>query len=214
MIFSKTTLITSVLLFGTLPVLALPHSKFLPGYEISSEAKKVYQNNSTTTGASRSDCENPLKGKSLNLVVPKESVVHLTASNNPSFNFFSEGAVSEPLIFTLVDLDRIEPLVEEPLMISQAGYHKISLPPDIKLEAGKIYIWNIAIPCSDDPESFADVLRAAVKYVPPSAELLQKIQNANSPEEKSQIYTDEGMWYDAVNLLNLDEFGVQSSLQN
>lgn len=205
----KTALTTGILLSLSMPVLASSYSRLMPGYKISPKAKKVYQNNSTTIGASRSDCENPLKGKLINLVVPEESVVHLTASNNPSFKFFSESTTNEPLIFTLINSDQTEPLVEKTLMVSEAGYQTISLPPEIKLEAGKTYIWNIAIPCSNDSESFWDVLRAGVEYVPPSPELLEKIHNVTSPEAKAKIYASESLWYDAINFVDLDRFDLQ-----
>ncbi|MDJ0534855.1 MAG: DUF928 domain-containing protein [Xenococcaceae cyanobacterium MO_207.B15] len=210
--FPKTILITSLLLVGTLPALA--SNRWLPGYKVSKNPKKVYQNNSTTLGASRSYCVNPLGDNSLDLVVPSEKVVHLTASSNPSFYFYSEGAATLPLIFTFVDLDVIEPLVEQTIKVNEEGYYKITLPPEIKLKAGKNYVWTIAIPCSNTPENFREVLRASVKYVPPSPELVQKIQNAHSDKEKAQIYAKESMWYDAIKFLNLDDFELKFDSNN
>ena len=210
--FLKVGWIAGVLLLSSLP--SLGANQLFRNFPISDNPKEVYQKKSTTVGGSRFYCENPLGQKNMELVVPDENVVHLTASTTPSFYYFSEGAASEPLIFTLVALDQAEPLVEETLIISEAGYHKITLPTQIKLEPGKTYIWNIAIPCSNDPENFREILRAAVQYIPPSPELLEKIQNANSQGEKIQIFTEEIMWYDFVNLLNLNKLEVQADLQN
>lgn len=200
--FSKIVLIATAI--SMFPTISLANNRWIPGFPISDSQKGIYQKGRTTAGGSRFDCVDPLGKKSLELVVPEAKVVHQTANESPSLYVYSEGAAKEPLILTFVDHDLIEPLVEQPLNLSRKGYHKITLPPNIKLDPDKVYSWYVAIPCSNDRETFREVLTSSVEYIPPSAELLQKIQNANSPEEKSQIYADEGMWYDAVNLLNLD----------
>ena len=171
--------------------------------------KRTIMRESTTA-----EYQSNLGDNSLDLVVPSEKVVHLTASSNPSFYFYSEGAATLPLIFTFVDLDVIEPLVEQTIKVNEEGYYKITLPPEIKLKAGKNYVWTIAIPCSNTPENFREVLRASVKYVPPSPELVQKIQNAHSDKEKAQIYAKESMWYDAIKFLNLDDFELKFDSNN
>lgn len=201
--YLKVSLISGILVLSSLPSLAA--NRWLRNFPVSSNPKKVYQKNKTTVGGSRFYCQNPMGDKNLELVIPEESVVHLTASESPSFYYYSEGGVNDSLIFSLVDLDKTEPLVEKPLIVSKAGYHKISLPPEVKLKSGKTYIWNIAIPCSNDPENFREVLRAGVKYMSPSSKLTKKIQDASSEDEKIQIYTEEGIWYDAIDLVDFDK---------
>ena len=206
--FPKIVVLATAISLLPTPTLA---NRWIP--EFKSSQKGAYQRERTTAGGSRSYCVDPLGKKSLELVVPEAKVVHQTASESPSLFVYSEGAAKEPLIFTLVDHDLIEPLVEQSINISEKGYHKITLPPNIKLEPNKVYSWYVAVLCSNDPESFREVLTSTVEYVPPSTELLEKINKTNSPKEKARIYTSESMWYDAINFLNFAQSEVQLTRQ-
>ena len=78
------------------------------------------------------------------------------------------------------------------------GIQEIRLPPEVTLEMDKVYVWLIAIPCTNNPQKSSQVLRAAVKRVPVSAQLANQLQLADSSLEKSQIYAKHGIWYDAL----------------
>ncbi|MDJ0635079.1 MAG: DUF928 domain-containing protein [Xenococcaceae cyanobacterium MO_188.B29] len=198
MLFPKIGLFISIFLLSSLPTLA---NRSIGNYETDTDNKKTYQRRSVA-GGSRSDCQSPLVDNSLTLLVPQEKAVHKTATNQPSFFFYSQAALSTPLTFTLVDLDVAEPLVEEPLYVKQPGYHQVKLPKEVKLEPNKTYFWHIAIPCANEPENFWDVLGASVEYSPISLELSNQLQVTASPQEKADIYASNGIWYDAVDLAN------------
>ncbi|VEP12090.1 conserved hypothetical protein [Hyella patelloides LEGE 07179] len=184
---------------------------WLEGYNVSSTPKRTYQRRNTSAGGSRSYCQNPLRGKSLTLLVPEEKVVHQTVSKNPAFFFHSQSTTTIPLIFTLVDPEEIEPLVEKSLSISQPGYHKVVIPQEVKLKPGKIYSWHIAIPCAEAPENFREVLTASVELGFVSPEIAQRIEKTNSPSLKSLLYAREGIWYDAINFWKKAEGSIARS---
>lgn len=199
MLFPKIGLFISIFLLSALPTLA---NRSLGNHQTSSDnPQKIYQRRSAA-GGSRSDCQSPLGNNSLTLVVPKEKVVHKTATNHPSFFFYSQAALATPLKFTLVDLDVAEPLVEEPLYVKKPGYHQITLPKEVKLKPNKTYFWHIAISCANEPENFWDVLGASVEYNPISLAVSKQLELTDSLPKKADIYAHNGIWYDAVDLAN------------
>lgn len=191
---------------GIILILASPLTTLannsLGGYEASSKAKKTSQRRSVAGGTRSPRCQTSFANEDLTLIVPQEKVVHRTATNNPSFFVYSQVSTKAPIIFTLVDPEVAEPLVEKSLAIEKPGYYKIKLPSSVKLEPHKVYLWHIAIPCSNNPNLFQEVLEAAVEYIPLSVALSTQLERANSPLEKSQIYAQEGIWYDALDLAN------------
>ncbi len=193
---TKIGLLASVFVLFATPAFS---SKWLQGYTTRGNPKRVYQRKNTSAGGSRSYCSDPLKGKSLSLLVPEEKVVHYSASAHPSFFFESKGAADTALLFTFVDPDVAEPLVESSIVVDEAGYYKISLPADIELVPGRIYFWHIAIPCSNDPDSNREVLAAAISIIPASEQLKLRLKLAETSSEKSKIYAEQGIWYDGVN---------------
>ncbi len=186
----------SLILLLPTPTLANKNN-LLGGYTASPKAKKVSQRRSVG-GGTRSNCQNLFVKDDLTLLVPQEKVVHLTATNKPSFFFYTQVASTTPLAFTLVDPDQAEPLVEETLLVERTGSHQLTLPESVTLEPNKIYLWHIGIPCDNDPDTFQEVLGAAVEYSPISPEISAQLQLTTSPLEKAQIFASQGFWYDAL----------------
>lgn len=198
-------------LFLNMPTLSsVAEESFLPKYKPPADSRKVYQRKETSVGGSRTFCQNPLNNKTLTLIVPEAKVVHQTASSRPTFYFYSEGASSIPLVFTLVDSEEIKPLVKKTVDVPYSGYHKIELPEEIKLEQNKLYSWHVAIPCSNNQKRFREVLRASLEYKPLLPHVRKQVDLLYSTGEQAFIYAEKGRWYDAINSINLDNIQVQS----
>ena len=196
-------IISSLLLFSSSSLA----SSWIEGYQPPQNGEERYQRKSSSSGGSRSFCENPLGNKQLSLVVPKQQVVHQTASNRPKLFIQTEGPATISVIFTLVDPDKIEPLVEKQIIISQSGYQQLSIPPEIKLQENKIYSWFIAIPCQNNPDKIREVLKASIQYISPTPTLKRSLAIAQNNAEATLVYAENGMWYDAVYLkLNNNKF--------
>ena len=187
------------ILILSVPLASLANNNSLGGYEASPKPKQSSQRRSVA-GGTRSYCQNLLADGDLSLIVPEEEVVHRTATNRPSFFFHSQVASSTPLKFTLVNPKIAEPLVETSLLIEKPGYYKIKLPDSVSLEPQRTYLWHLAIPCSNNPAIFQEVLVSAVEYSPVSSPISTRLERANSLVAKSQIYARQGIWYDALDL--------------
>ncbi len=136
------------------------------------------------------------------MLVPESRVVHYTTRSQPSFYLYAQETSNIPLKFNLVipDPTAKNPIAEGTLVIEQTGLYELKLPADVKLETGQIYLLQVGIPCSNEPEQIDQVLRAAVQKVPVSAQLSTQLELANSPLEKAQSYASSGIWYDAISL--------------
>lgn len=152
-----------------------------------------------TNGGGSRGCNQSMPSKSLTLIVPQNGIAHQTTMSRPQF-FVAINTIPEgDLQFTLTEPGVAKPLVKQKLSINRQGIWQIDLPKKIALETGKIYFWNLVFFCVDgDDQSTEQLVRAAIKRVPLSSELSQKLQQASQPTEKAQTFATAGIWYDAL----------------
>ncbi|MBW4504946.1 MAG: DUF928 domain-containing protein [Scytonematopsis contorta HA4267-MV1] len=80
------------------------------------------------------------------------------------------------------------------------GTISINLPQEVPaLEVGKLYRWHLSVYCKQKP-SIPDVVSGWVKRVELDPKITQQIEKA-SPLERSKIYAQNTIWYDAVTVL-------------
>ncbi len=216
MFSSKIGLLTSFLtsLFLLSPIVTVVNANNLLGKENPPppEKEKIDQRRTLGSG-SRSNCQSTWTKDSLTLLVPDAQVVHQTTKANPSFYFSAQATSTVPLIFNLVipKPNADNPLVEKKLVLDKPGIQEIKLPDEVKLETGQVYLWQIGVPCSNDPTTIAQVLKAGVKRVPISEELGNQLTEADSPLEKARIYSSNGIWYDALSWAEQDPDSLAST---
>ena len=222
MFFLKRSLSTKILILSSLFLLLIstktvansnePNRIFNP--PPPKRVKRIKQNRTIGSG-SRSKCNNPLKNKSMTMFVPEMNIVHYTTSSNPSFYLDIKEIPSKntQFLFKLVSPDPLanNPIVEETFFIEETGIKELKLPPQVELEIGKVYLWLIVVPCANNPEEVAQVLRAAVERLPISWQLSNQLQVADSPENQAQIYAKEGIWYDTLSFsLQESQYSTES----
>lgn len=171
----------------------------LGNYTVSSEPKKVEQRRTIGSG-SRSECQSILPQNSVTLLVPEAEVVHQTSAPQPSFFFYSTIASKTPFEFTLVNPQVAEPIVEKTVSVSQPGIKQIELPPSTVLEEETVYLWYVAIPCSNAPQQYQEILGAAIERVRPPKQAINQLKKANTVTETAAIYASNGIWYEALDL--------------
>ena len=164
--------------------------------------ENIDQRTTVGSGSRSLSCKKLFPKNSLTLLVPKEEVVHYTVSSSPSFYLYAQASSNVSLIFNLVipDPTANNPIIERTLMIEQPGLHEIKLPAEVELQTDQIYLWQIGIPCSNNPQEIDQVIKAAVKKVYVSPKLAHQLELADSPLPKAQIYASSGIWYDAFSL--------------
>lgn len=153
----------------------------------------------TVSSGSRSSCQPSVKPGELELLVPEHKVIHRTSRKNPTFYVHSNTTRKNKVNFILTDLAKTNPIYQKQISINSPGVKPISLPPQVRLEENAIYTWNLAIPCQNNPSRYQTVLFAGIEYSP-NQSLAKQVHNAKSISEQIQIYAENGIWYEAIEL--------------
>lgn len=198
----KLTKKMTVVLLTLLSLLILS-SHFSPTVARNTYTYKPPKNPSPTKsrvqGSGSRGCNEPkLADVKLRLFAPEDHV-GLTTSDRPTFFWHVATKSKVTVRFALIDLDpkQIEPVIEVKQEVSQSGIVKLQLPPETTISAGKTYQWTVAVVCNPRRPSQDIYAYAQIEKVSPTAELLQKM-NASDKSERTVIYADGGIWYDAL----------------
>lgn len=160
-----------------------------------------------TQASTSRGCPQNLSG----LVVPLAPSNHvgLTVSARPTLLFELAKKSPVPAKLIVAAIDGREPLVEQPLSVESPGIKRVSLPPPFELEINKKYIFSIVLICNRvRPSENLDV-QAFIQRVIPDPNLIARLNKASSSQERSQIYAANGIWYDAIALLQNEPLLLQ-----
>ena len=168
-------------------------------FRTSKKPAKIAQKRSLNSATRSPRCEKGLKPNSVELLVPEDKIAHKTRLANPPLYFKVNTTEPVTLKFVLVDSVGSAPLAKKTISIQQPGIQKISLPPKVKLQENKIYLWNLAVACSKD--NYQGVLRAGIERIPESNIIAEeKVENAKTNFPKIQLYADNEVWYETLDL--------------
>ena len=149
-----------------------------------------------TSGGSRG-CQE-LVNSSVTLLVPP-SHFPTTTSSHPTFFLHLENIPRRALLLTVVEPGIVEPVFAQKLTLKQSGLVSIKLPQGSRgLEAGKEYYWTVSLLCNQKRPSQNAYARAAIKRIPLTAGIAQKLISNPDNLAKAQIYAQSGIWYDAL----------------
>ncbi|NJM89782.1 MAG: DUF928 domain-containing protein [Hydrococcus sp. RU_2_2] len=160
------------------------------------------------TGASTSrGCPQNLAG----LVKPLAPSTHvgLTVSARPTllFELVKKSPVRVKLVVAAIDGRK--PLVEQPLSVDTPGVKKVALPPGVELETNKEYIWSIVLICNRVRPSENPAAQAFIQRVVPDSNLIARLNKASSSQERSFVYAANGIWYDAIAMVQNNKLLLQ-----
>ena len=151
----------------------------------------------TGTNATRDtgSCEaNPSSG--LTALVPF-SHVGQTASQHPTFTWFVPNPA--PPLLEVRLFTGIGQLLYKTQMQSQPGIMSISLPLDqLALAIGQLYQWQVVLICEPNVPTKNVVMKAEIQVVKPDAWLQTQLDAASTPQQRSDLYAQSGLWYDAI----------------
>ena len=159
-------------------------------------------------GASRGQC--PEVEKPLTALVPAtrkplgegqgsvESVWGLTVSERPTLWFYVPYSLTPKFPIEFVLNDEQENYVYRASVTvsqSQPGVIKLTLPPTVTLETGRMYHWYFLIDCKPDVD-----VHGWIRRIPLNPTLASQLQQS-TPKERVALYANEGIWYDALTTL-------------
>jgi hypothetical protein len=187
-------------------------SKFLSGFVLSLSlatatvalgaykppSKPSFPKSPTTTTGTRGGCEENTQ-TTLTALTPQIHVGQ-TVSPYPTFAWFVPDFNPLPMEFRLYKYDSSDrpQLIEKVKLQTSPGIMQRSLSRDKPgLLVGQNYRWQIVIFCNPNSPSSALVTEAEVKRVKMPQNLEQALSTANNSLERSNLYAESGLWYDA-----------------
>jgi len=123
----------------------------------------------------------------------------LTIDAQPTLYWYLSKPAPVPLILTVNDDKRVKPILETILRTSpKAGIHSVPLKAfNITLELNTEYQWFVSLAMDPKSQSKDIVAGGRIKRIVPYEELMKKLKDAK-PEHMTAIYSEEGLWYDAL----------------
>lgn len=182
-------LITSLILALSIGIAPTALAKYRPPKNPSAPKER---GTNTTRGDS---CDRKAEGK-LTPLVPF-SHTGQTSSSRPTFVWFVPDRTPHPLQFRLFKSNG-QPLYRTETQ-SQPGIMQFSLPSNLPpLTVGQSYQWQVVLVCDPQVPSRNMVATAAIQVVKPAVSLQTQLAAAPTPQQRSDLYAEAGLWYDAI----------------
>jgi hypothetical protein len=130
--------------------------------------------------------------------------VGLTVSSRPTLLFKLKEKSPVPAKIVIAAVDGRSAIVEQPLSLTTPGVKSVSLPPGVELKPNQKYVWSIVLICNRVRPSANTVVQAFIERIDPTLKLAQQLKKTTSRDNKAKLYAENGIWYDAIALLQND----------
>lgn len=154
------------------------------------------------SGGLESQCSGFSKANRFNTMMPitpyTVEKVNLTTASHPSFYVYVPQTAAKQGFFSVMGLDNdfeYQTFVELP---EQEGVMQVSLPKALDgIELGKNYRWSFVMICNEYLEPDSPLVDGQVRRVAFS----QELDSGLSLQEKAAVYSNQGLWVDALDNL-------------
>lgn len=122
-----------------------------------------------------------------------------TTSQQPTFAWFvPSDSGSKSLQFALYErVPNARPKAIQKLSLQSApGIMKVT--PQLTLQSGKDYFWQVVLQCDPDNPSGDLVSEGNIEVVALPSALQSQLNRATTPAERANLYAEAGIWYDAL----------------
>ena len=131
------------------------------------------------------------------LLVPEHMAY--TVKEQPTLYWHISQTTQKPVVLTLIELDAVKPLLEEPLQnLVPRNIQALKLANyGIRLQPNKIYEWSVRIIEDPNDPSGDAIARSFIQRVIPNAEISAALEQSD-PLSRAQAYARNGIWHDAL----------------
>jgi hypothetical protein len=140
-----------------------------------------------------------IKDELITLYVLAPDHVGLTVQTQPTLYWYLSKLTQYPLEVTVIEDQAVYPILEKQIPLpAYPGIHPIRLADyDVQLSPGREYWWFVAV-VPDAGHRSKDILAGGlVEHIKMPEALQAKLLHADK-KEISQIYAEEGIWYDVL----------------
>lgn len=123
----------------------------------------------------------------------------LTIQAQPTLYWYLSDPAPYPMVLTIHDEKGGKSLVEAIIGVApKAGIHSAPLKVlNIKLDLNREYRWLVSLIVSPESQTKNLIAGGRIKRVSPNKQLVKQIAEAK-PEHVTAIYSEAGLWYDAL----------------
>jgi len=141
--------------------------------------------------------------KTVTLDVLAPDSVGTTTLEQPSLYWFQSKPANAKFELTVVQENKVKPVVHMTVdRAATAGIQRVKLSDfNAKLEPGVEYQWVVALITDPDNRSTDLIASGVIKRIATTPDLTEKLSKA-SASEKTAIYADAGIWYDAISSIS------------
>ncbi|MGB3532383.1 MAG: DUF928 domain-containing protein [Microcoleaceae cyanobacterium] len=137
----------------------------------------------------------------LTVLMPKEPEIQKTISVRPQWFLYVPQTSATTAEFLLLD-DNGDDVHIDTLELSETpGIVQISLPEDVALEVGKIYIWQVIMNCGEENPSAYEAIQGEIERIALSDDLKTQIEATNDPLKQAELYAQQRIWPDTLMLM-------------
>ncbi|MBE8970402.1 DUF928 domain-containing protein [Nostocales cyanobacterium LEGE 12452] len=132
------------------------------------------------------------------------TVEGLTTLERPTFWFYipyTKDLSNSSAEFSLQDSAENDVYRNAIALPSKPGVIGIFLPSTASLEVDKTYRWYLKVRCNQETTSIPVYVEGDIKRINLDERVIQKLEAANEPQKKIIIYAENGIWFDALNML-------------
>ena len=136
----------------------------------------------------------------LTLLLP-ESGLGLTVNDRPTFMAYVPPTTAAEVEFTIRDEEEEYAYRTNVPVDGNGGVVSISLPENLPpLEAGKDYMWSVAMICAPSDRMQDVVARGFIRRIEADSNLTSQLANMD-PLSQAYAYGKEGIWFENLNVL-------------
>ncbi len=129
----------------------------------------------------------------------------LTTLERPSFWFYipytTQNLTNSSAEFSLQDSNGVDIHRIKTALPTNPGIISISLPNTVSLETGKNYRWYFKVRCSRQTTSLPVYVEGYIYRINLDPGVTEQLNAASDRQQKSTIYAQFGIWFDALNML-------------
>jgi hypothetical protein len=146
-----------------------------------------------------------------------------TTTTRPTFAWFIRDAAPQPLIFRLYQYEPTRQTVRLVMelrgdrIMTQPGIMVLSLSKSASesaLSVGQRYLWQVELICDSNHPSSNVFAEADIEVVAAEPGLLRKVVKADRVSDRITLYTEAGLWHDALGLVLVDQRSATQKIEN
>ncbi|OUC12667.1 MAG: hypothetical protein B0A82_21250 [Alkalinema sp. CACIAM 70d] len=185
----------SLLLEGSQPAIAAQRAKYNP----PNRPTPIRTDGTGVRSSPGVKCGSSSESMFLSMLAP---VGHTGETVNPRPTLYAYFTGKRPIEMRFGEVGK-KPLFIQRVESSESGFIPLPYPSDQpELQTGKTYQWSVEVVCNPK-KSFENVglIKANLQRVEASKKLENALAKVEAVPERSAVYADAGLWYDAVDTL-------------